>query len=68
MEQQKQNQRIAYWADGFHLSEESARLCVDVGAFSADYQIAEFPADADPALIDSEIAALLVQQAGQAST
>ena len=22
----KQNQRIAYWSDGFHLPEESARL------------------------------------------
>lgn len=61
MEQQKQNQRIAYWSDGFHLPEESARLCVEIGAFSYEYQVVEFPADAAPAVIDSEIAALLVQ-------
>lgn len=62
MNEQKQNQRIAYWNDGFHLPEESARLCVEVGAFSSDYQIAEFPADAPPELVDSEIAALLSEQ------
>ncbi|QLQ33932.1 MAG: hypothetical protein HZT40_22495 [Candidatus Thiothrix singaporensis] len=61
MEQQKQNQRIAYWADGFHLPEESARLCAEIGAFSPDYQVVEFPADAAPVLIDSEIKALLAQ-------
>lgn len=61
MEQQQQNQRIAYWNDGFHLPEESAKLCVEVGAFSPEYQIAEFPPDADPAFIDKEIAALLVK-------
>ena len=59
MEQQKQNQRVAYWADGFHLPEESARLCAEIGAFSSDYKIAEFPPDAPPELIDTEIAALL---------
>ena len=59
MEQQKQNQRVAYWADGFHRPEESARLCAEIGAFSSDYKIAEFPPDAPPELIDSEIAALL---------
>ncbi|MEB4589514.1 hypothetical protein VSS37_00845 [Candidatus Thiothrix sp. Deng01] len=62
MEQQKQNQRIAYWADGFHLPEESARLCAEIGAFSPDYQVVELPADADPALIDKEVL-LLVQAA-----
>lgn len=55
----KQNQRIAYWADGFYLPEESARLCAEIGAFSGDYKIAEFPPDAPPELIDTEIAALL---------
>ena len=57
----KQIQRIAYWSDGFHLPEESARLCAEIGAFSNDYRIAEFPPDASPELIDSEVLALLAE-------
>lgn len=60
--------KVAYWCDGFWTDPESASLAVQIGAFSADYQIAEFPADADPAFIDTEIVALLAQQARQAST
>lgn len=52
--------KVAYWRDGFWTDPESASLAVQVGAFSADYRIAEFPADADPALIDKEVL-LLVQ-------
>ena len=61
MNTQKQNQRIAYWADGFHLPEEPARLCVEIGAFTSDYQVVDFPADLPPEQIDKEIAALLAQ-------
>ena len=61
MNTQKQNQRIAYWADGFHLPEESARLCVEIGAFTSDYQVVDFPADLPPERVDKEIAALLAQ-------
>jgi hypothetical protein len=64
-EKTTKTKKVAYWCDGFWTDPESASLAVQVGAFTADYQIAEFPADADPAFIDTEIAVLLAKQTGQ---
>lgn len=54
-------QKVAYWPNGLWCDPETAALAVDIADFPPDYKIVEFAADADPALIDSEIKALLVQ-------
>ena len=43
--------------------EETAKRCAEIGAFSSAYRIAEFPTDAPPELIDSEVLALLANRA-----
>lgn len=48
-------QRVAYWLSGLWCDPETAALASELGEFPADYQIVEFPADADPALIDKEV-------------
>lgn len=55
--------KVAYWSDGFWTDPESASLAVQVGAFSADYKMAEFPHDLPPEQIDKEVLQL-VKQAG----
>ncbi|MBJ6609971.1 MAG: hypothetical protein JG718_06395 [Candidatus Thiothrix moscowensis] len=60
---------IYYWLDGYWITDkEEADLMDEINAFGSTHGTAHFPADADPALIDTEIKALLAQQAGQAST
>ena len=52
-------QKVAYWSTGLWTDPDTAAFAVEMGEFPDDYKIAEFPADASPELIDSEIAALL---------
>ncbi|EIJ34714.1 hypothetical protein [Thiothrix nivea] len=52
-------QKVAYWPSGLWCDPETAALAAELGEFPADYQIAEFPADADPALIDKEVLQLV---------
>lgn len=52
-------QKVAYWTSGAWTDPDTAALAAELGAFPDDYRIAEFPADADPAFIDSEVLALL---------
>lgn len=60
-EQNMEIQKVAYWPNGLWCDPETAALAVDIADFPSDYKIVEFPADADPAFIDSEIAVLLAQ-------
>lgn len=54
---------IYYWLDGYWITDrEEAELMDSINAFGSLHQTVELPADADPALIDSEIAALLITQ------
>ncbi|MDD5394429.1 MAG: hypothetical protein PHE17_15545 [Thiothrix sp.] len=53
-------QTIYYWRDGYWITDKAeAELMDEINAFGSQHQWAEFPKDADPALIDTEIAALL---------
>ena len=55
---------IYYWLDGYWITDkEEADLMDEINAFGSTHGTAFFPADADPAFIDGEIAALLNQQA-----
>lgn len=53
-------QTIYYWRDGYWITDKAeAELMDEINAFGCLHKKAEFPADADPAFIDTEIAALL---------
>ena len=52
-------QKVAYWNTGLWTDPDTAAFAVEMGEFPDDYKIAEFPADAPPELIDTEITALL---------
>ena len=55
---------VYYWLDGYWITDkEEADLMDEINAFGSTHGTAFFPADADPAFIDGEIAALLNQQA-----
>ncbi|WP_287600607.1 hypothetical protein [Thiothrix sp.] len=55
-------QKVAYWNNGAWTDPDTAALAVELEAFTDDYQIAEFPIDADPSFIDGEVWALLAKQ------
>ena len=54
-------QKVAYWRSGLWTDPDTAAFAVEMGEFPDDYRIAEFPADASPELIDSEVLALLAE-------
>ena len=54
-------QKVAYWRSGLWTDPDTAAFAVEMGEFPGDYRIAEFPADASPELIDSEVLALLAE-------
>lgn len=51
---------VYYWLDGYWITDkEEADLMDEINAFGSTHGVAYFPLDADPALIDTEITALL---------
>lgn len=53
-------QKIAYWPNGLWFDDlETVQLAVELGEFPDTYKVVEFPADADPALIDKEVLLLV---------
>lgn len=54
---------VYYWLDGYWITDkEEADLMDEINAFGSTHGTAFFPPDADPAFIDGEIAALLINQ------
>lgn len=59
---------VYYWLDGYWIfDKEEADLMDEINAFGSTHGTAYFHQDAPPELIDSEIRALLKQQAGEAT-
>jgi hypothetical protein len=59
---------VYYWLDGYWITDkEEADLMDEINAFGSTHGVAYFPQDAQPELIDSEIRAMLEQQAGEAA-
>lgn len=60
---------VYYWLDGYWITDkEEADLMDEINAFGSTHGTAYFQRGAPPELIDSEIRALLAQQAGEVTT